>query len=261
MIPPAPAVAPAFTVQGIFFLGLALVLVSSLHSALLWLGHLGEEGLGRVLAAAVLQGLGLLAHLARPWLGGTAVPGDLLLILGAGYGLWSLRRYAGRTARLNFWGWIAVSAWILVAIAFRAMGFTWVRGLVVPAALAVMALGVSRELWRLAWEGVEPTLAQVCAGLAVLLALAALVAAVAAFPLAAGHAPLTRAWFCFWVLALHQFSVLLLGQVQGQRVKARLARLEASTREPVQGGKDLLDLAEVRAAAARAGGGNNVDGE
>jgi len=249
-VPTTAALPPAFTVQGLFYLGLALVLVSTLHSALLWLGHLAEEGLGRVLAAAVLQGLGLLAHLARPWLGGTAVPGDLLLLTGAGFGLWALRRYAGRPARLDRWGWIALSAWVMVALAFRAMGFAWVRGAVVPAALVVLALGMSRELGRLAWEGVEPTLAQMCAALAALLALAALAAGIAAAaPASGGCAALTRAWFCFWVLALHQFSVLLLAQVQGQRVQARLARLVAT--DPVTG---LFSAEGFRARLDRAVG-------
>ena len=34
----------------------------------------------------------------------------------------------------------------------------------------------------------------------------------------------------------------------------------ASTQEPVDGSRQLLDLALARAAAARRGGGNNVEG-
>lgn len=248
-----PDLSPAFTPQGLFCLGAVLVLLSSAHSALLRLGHPGEDGLGHVLAAAALQGLGLLAHLARPWLGGTPVPGDLLLLAGAGYGLWALRRYAGRPARMDRWGWIALGSWVLVAFAFQAMGFHWVRGAVVPAALVVLALGLSRELGRLAWEGVDPILARVCAGLAVVLALAALGAGAAAASLPAdsgGYPVQARAWFCFGILAVHQCAVLLLAQVQGQRVRARLGRLAAT--DPAtglasaRGFRDRLDRAVGR---------------
>ena len=133
-----------FDPQGLLGVGLALVAFSTFHSALLGWGQRGEHGLNHVLAAAVLQGLGILSYLARPEdsAGGLSP----LLVLGAGYGLWALRRYAGLPARMDRWGWTALGAWVAVGIAFQAMGFSWVPSLVAPAVLAVLALAHSREL-------------------------------------------------------------------------------------------------------------------
>jgi len=221
------------------------------HSLLLWRGYLKERGLGQVLAAGTLQGLGLLACLSCPWPEPIPFPVNLLLLAGAGYGLWALRSYAGVPARLNRWGWLALGAWIAVALAFQGMGFRWVRGLVVPAALTVLALGMSRDLARLPGRVRLP--AQVSAGLTILLAFCALGAGLttAAFLAETGlyTAPM-RTWFFFGVLVAHQGALLLLGQVQGQRVQARLEGLTAT--DPVtglasaRGFRDRLDRAVAR---------------
>jgi len=237
-----------FDPQGLLGVGLALVAFSTFHSALLGWGQRGEHGLNHVLAAAVLQGLGILSYLARPEdsAGGLSP----LLVLGAGYGLWALRRYAGLPARMDRWGWTALGAWVAVGIAFQAMGFSWVPSLVAPAVLAVLALAHSRELWRLPREGEFQLPARICSMLAMAMAMAALGAGLtsAFIPVEGGaYGPQTRAWFWIGILAAQQGSTLLLAQVQGQRIRRRLDRLAAT--DPVtglasaQGFRDHLDRA------------------
>jgi diguanylate cyclase (GGDEF)-like protein len=254
VIPPAPDLVPAFAPHGLFLLGLALFCLVSLHSLLLAQGHRGTEGLGALLAATWVQGLGLLALLGSPWLGG-APAGNLLLLLGAGCGLWATRRYAGRPARLDRWGWIALGSWIGVALGFRAMGFHWVQELAVPAALTVLALGQSRELGLLAWQGVPASLARVAAGTAALLAVAALVAGGAAVLTPADSAwrtPEGRAWFVLGCLGTQQGLAVLLAQIQGQRVLAGLRRLTgtdpATGLASAQGFRDRMERAVARSA-------------
>lgn len=248
---PSPASLPlAFDPTGLFRLGLVCFLAGGAHSALLWLGHRREPGLGHVLAATALQGLGLLLYLAQPWPGGLLAPASLLLAA-AGYGLWAFRRYAGLPVRMNRWAWLALGAWVLVALAFVAMGYRWVPGLVRPVAVAVLALGISRELGHLSRPGGGKA-PQVCAGLAVALALAALGAgAAAAFPPADPglQAPQARAWFFFLCLAAHLVFTLLLAQVQGQRIQLRLDRLTGI--DPVTG---LASAQGFRECLVRAAG-------
>jgi hypothetical protein len=59
-------------------------------------------------------------------------------------------------------------------------------------------------------------------------------------------------------------SARLDGGVQGvlgsRNFRPSLSGGVASTREPVEGSRELLDLALGRTAAARSGGGNNVEG-
>ena len=218
------------------WLGAAMVGVCLGHSLLLWRGFLKERGLGHVLAAGALQGVGLLACLASPWPEPIPLPVNLLLLAGAGYGLWALRTYAGIPVRMNRWGWLALGAWALVALAFHGMGFRWVRGLLVPAALMVLALGMARDLARLPGAGRGRLPAQVCAGLTILLAFCALGAGLTTAAFLAGTGAYTapaRTWFCFGVLAAHQVSILLLAQVQGQRTRARLEGLTGT--DPVTG--------------------------
>jgi len=229
---PDPALGP----WNLPWLGTVMVAICLGHSLLLWQGFLKERGLGHVLAAGALQGLGLLACLARPWPEPVPLWVNLLLLAGAGYGLWALRTYAGLTVRLNRWGWLALGAWAVVALAFHGMGFRWVRGMVVPAALVVLALGMSRDLARLPGPGRGRLPAQVCAGLAILLAFAALGAGLttAAYLADTGiYTAPVRAWFAFGVLATHQVSILLLAQVQGQRLRTRLDGLTGT--DPVTG--------------------------
>jgi diguanylate cyclase (GGDEF)-like protein len=235
------------------WLGAALLGVCGLHSLLLWQGHLKEKWLGHVLAAGLLQGLGILACLACSWPEPIPPQVNGLLLLGAGYGLWALRAYAGFPARMNRWGGLALGAWVLVALAFHAMGFRWVRGFVVPATLGVLALGMSRDLGRLPQGRGIKAPAQVCAGLAILLAFGALGAGLTSAAFLAGtgvYTPLVRAWFFFGILVVHQVSVLLLAQVQGQRLQTRLVGLVAT--DPAtglasaKGFQDRLDRAVGR---------------
>jgi diguanylate cyclase (GGDEF)-like protein len=180
-----------------------------------------------VLLAFGLQGLALLAALAGPAAASTSFS-DGLLLAGAGYGLWALRRYAGLPARMNRWAWLALGSWLLVALAFHAMGFRWVRGLAVPATLAVLALGIAQELGRLGRAAEFRAPAQVGAAVAAALALTALGAGVTAafFPAdSMAFSPQVRAWFCFAILGAHQFSTFLLAQVQAQRLRGRLEGL------------------------------------
>jgi diguanylate cyclase (GGDEF)-like protein len=249
----------AFDPASLLYLGGALILLTSLHSVLLWFGHRSEEGLDHVLAAAGLQGLGFLARLASPGPSGFAVPADLVLIAGAGYGLWAMRRYAGLPARMKSSGWVALGSWALAALAFGAMGFRWVWGLAAPVTLAVLALGMARELWSLAWQGKGRVPAQLCAGLVVIMALVGLVAGImaAVFPVEADVQSLqARAWFFFGVLVTHQCFTLLLGQVQGQRVRRRLESLVAT--DPLTG---LASSLEFRDRLARAVGRSLRNGE
>jgi diguanylate cyclase (GGDEF)-like protein len=232
-------------------LGAGLILISSVHSALLWLGHRREAGLGHVLLASALQGLGLLACLAGP--AGSAALVNALLLAGAGYGLWALRRYAGLPARMNRWAWLALGAWILVAFAFHAMGFRWVRGLAVPATLAMLVLGMSQQLGRLGRKTEFRAPAQVGAGVAVVLALAALGAGATAafFPLESeAFPPHVRAWFFFAILGAHQVSTFLLAQVQAQRLRGRLEGLAGvdplTGLASARGFRDRLDRAVGR---------------
>ena len=261
MIPSAPALVPAFAPHGLFLLGVALFSLVSLHSLLLGLGHRDTEGLCHVLAATWLQGLGLLAQLGTPWLGGAPAGG--LLLLGCSYGLWSLRRYAGRPARLDHWVWIALGSWVLVALGFHAMGFHWVQELAVPAGLAVLALVMARELWLLAWRGVPASLARMVAGGAALLAVAALVAGGAAVLTPADSAwrtPEARAWFALGCLGTQQGLVVLLAQIQGQRMLAGLRRLTgtdlATGLVSAQGFRDRLERAV--AGSARTGRATSI---
>ena len=234
-----------FDPHSLLLLGAALVLLSSLHAALLWLGHRREADLGHVLAATSLQGLGLLGYLALPWLGPLAAVCDLWLLLAGAYGLWALRRYAGLPVRVIRWVWLALGSWLLVVLAFQAMGFHWVLGLVTPLLLAVLALGSSRELGGLAWEGGFKLPAQVCAGLMVALALAALgVGGMGACLSASGSScdGSTRAWWFFGILGAQQLVSLLLAQVQGQRVRGRLVGLVAT--DPLTGLASALGFRE-----------------
>ena len=227
---------PLFPPACLPWLGAALVGLCALHSLLLWRGYLKEKGLGHLLAASALQGLGLLVCLVLPWPQPVPVPVKLLLLAGAGYGLWALRVYAGYPPRLNRWGWLALGAWVVVALAFHAIGFRWVRGFVVPATLGVLALGASREWGRLPRSQGVKAPAQACAGLTVLLAFSALGAGLttAAFLADTGfYTPQVRVWFLFGILAVHQVALVLLAQVQGQRVQDRLDRLVAT--DPVTG--------------------------
>ena len=215
-------------------LGAVLLLLTSLHSLLLWLGNRGERGLGPLLAAGALQGAGLLAS-AGP-AGSERFSGviDLALLGSAGYGLWALRRYAGLPARMQRWAWLALGSWVLVGLAFQAMGLFGLGGLAVPVALAVLALAMAREWARLPRTGAAP--AQLCAGLALALGLAALGAGLTAsyFPAqAAAPEAQVHAWFWFGILAAQQLATLLLGQVQGQRLRARLEGLVAT--DPLTG--------------------------
>jgi diguanylate cyclase (GGDEF)-like protein len=249
----------AFDSGSLPWLGLALLLFSSLHSILLRQGHPGEAGLGHVLAATVLQGLGLLVHLASPGLSGYATVANLLLIAGAGYGLWAIRRYAGLPVRVKPSVWVALGAWALAALAFRAMGFRWVWDLATPVTLAVLGLGIALELWGLAWQGKGRLPAQVCCGLVVAMGLVALVAGVLAaiFPVELDVQSLhTRAWFFFGVLGAHQFYTFMLGQVQGQRVRRRLEALVAT--DPLTG---LASAQEFQDRLARAMGRSLRTGE
>jgi len=223
-VPPIPA-AP-FTPWTLLCLGTALLVLGSLHGLLLWLGHRREPGLGPLLAAGTLQGLGLWALLAQ------APPAavTLALLAGAGLALWALRRYAGLPARMNRWAWLALGAWLLLTLALWAMGFRWVQQLVLPVTLAAVALGASRELGRLSREAGRP--AQVASILAAALALAAVGAGLAGiYP--GGCPPLARAWFALGLLTGQQALAVLLGQVQGQRLQARLAALAAT--DPLTG--------------------------
>ena len=209
-------------------LGLALVACTMLHSAMLWRGFPQEKGLGHLLAAHALQGLGLLACLACPWPESIPAGANLLLLLGAGYGLWALRTYAGLPARMNLWGWTALGAWTALALAFHAMGFKWVRGLALPVTLAVLALGISREWGRLPRPGSFRAPAQAGAVLAALLALGALVAGLTAAVFLnepGADSGQARAWLFLALLGLHQGATILLAQTQAQRVQARLAGL------------------------------------
>lgn len=253
MINSATALLLAFQPLDLLCLGAALLLFSSLHSLLLGWGHRQETGLGHVLAAAFLQGAGLLAYLALPRLG--VAPGlvNLLCLLAAGYGLWALRRYAGLPARLMGWGWLALGSWLVVALAFHLMGFPWALGLLTPILLAILALLCARELGGMARDGGFKLPAQVCGGAATVLALLAAGCGLTAAFLpadAGGYPPQARAWVFFGILAVHQGSVFLLGQVQGQRVQGRLDALVAT--DPVtglasaQGFRDHLDRAVGR---------------
>jgi diguanylate cyclase (GGDEF)-like protein len=206
------------------WLGVILVVCSTLKSLMLWLGNRGEEGLGHLLTAAALQGLGLLAHLARPWVGLESAPAGLLLLAGSGYGLWALRLYSGMPARPRRWEWTVLGLWALGAVALHG------TGLAVPSLLLLLALGGSLELRRLAREGDGQLPALVCEGLILLLALGAGVAAIpSAFfaELRSSEAVLARAGFCFAVLGVHQLFTFLLAQVQGQRLRRRLGALGA----------------------------------
>ena len=217
--------------QSLLYLGAALVLISTLLSILLGLGHRRQEGLAHVLVATTLQGLGLLGYLAGPWPGHTPLTINLALLVGTGYAFWGLRLYGGHPPRMHGWGWLALGSWVLVAIAFHAMGFAWVRGLAAPTTLALLSLGISRELARLSREGGGKLPAQVCAALAAALGLAALGAGMlnAYLPADSGVYSLeTRAWFFFAVLGAHQVFTLLLAQIQGQRITSRLAKLVAT---------------------------------
>ena len=212
-----------------------------------------------MLAAAALQGLGLLLHLASPGPSGLGVVANLLLIAGAGYGLWAMRRYAGLPVRMKPSAWVALGSWALAALAFRAMGFGWVWHMATPVTLAVLALGLAREFWGLAWQGKGRVPAQVCAGLIMAMGLAALGAGVmaAVFPVEPNVQSLqARAWFFFGALAVHQFSTFLLGQVQGQRVRRRLEALVAT--DPLTG---LASAQEFRDRLARAMGRSLRTGE
>ena len=227
---------PTFNPESLPVLGTALVVLCALHSLLLWRGYLKEKGLGHVLAASALQGLGLLACLVLPWPAPIPFPVKVLLLAGAGYGLWALRAYAGYPPRMNRWGWLALGAWVLVALAFHTIGFRWVRGFVAPATLGVLALGASREWGRLPHRHGVKAPAHVSAGLAVLLAFSALGAGLTTAAFLAGTGYYTsevRVWFLFGVLAVHQVALILLAQVQGQRVQARLDGLVAT--DPVTG--------------------------
>ena len=231
MIIPPPDLPPALDAHGLLHFGMALVAISSLFSLLLWSGHRRQAGLAQLLLASGLQAAGLLGYLAGPWPGGTPNLFNLLLLGGAAYGFWALRRYGGHPPRMHDWGWLALGSWVLVAIAFHAMGFGWVRGLAAPTTLAILLFGSSRELTRLAREGGGNAPALVCGGLAAVLAMAALTAGVVdtTFPADSGaYAPQARAWFFFTVLGAHQLATFLLAQVQGQRVGTRLARLVAT---------------------------------
>ena len=227
---------PIFNPESLPWVGGVVVGLCALHSLLLWQGYLKEKGLGHVLAATALQGLALLACLAVPWPAPMPVQVNLLLLLGAGYGLWALRAYAGYPPRMNRWGWLALGAWVLVALAFHAIGFRWVRGFVVPATLGVLALGASREWGRLPRRPGGRVPAQICAGLSVILAFSALGAGLTTAAFLAGtgfYTPQVRIWFLFGILATQQVAVLLLAQVQGQRVQARLDGLVAT--DPLTG--------------------------
>ena len=233
--------------QLLLWLGVVLVLCSALYSALLWLGNRLEDGLTHVLAAAVLQGLALLGHLARPWLGGPATLLNLLLLGATGYGLWALRRFAGLSTRLRRWEWFALMAWAFLALAFRT------TGLGLPALLVILALAVSLLMRRLAQEGPGQTPALACEGLALLLALAAVVSGIPSSFFAAlrgTEAVQARAWFCFGVLAAQQLYTFLLAQVQGQRLRVRLDSLTTvdtlTGLASAKGFKDRLDRAVGR---------------
>jgi diguanylate cyclase (GGDEF)-like protein len=229
------ALPPAFDPRSLFWLGLALVVLSALHSALLWLGQRRETGLGQVLAAGFMQGLGLLALLARSWPGQALEPVLLFLLAGTGWGLWALRRFAGLPGRMNRWARLALASWLLLAVVFHLLGLAWVRGLVPAVTLAALVLGMSREVALLTRRDRFRLPAQVCAALAVLLALAALGAGFAAalFPAADAFSSQDRAWFFFAVLGAQQLFLFLLALVQGQRLQARLERLVAT--DPVTG--------------------------
>ena len=234
---PAPADLPSvLDPQGLLHLGVALVVLTSAASVLLGLGHRRQAGLAHLLLAALLQGLGLLGYLAGPWPGHTPVLIPFSLLAGAGYGFWGLRIYSGHPPRMHGWGWLALGSWVLVAIAFHFMGFAWVRGLAAPTTLALLLLGISRELARLAREQGGNPPAQVCGALAAVLGLAALGSGMlnAYLPADSGVYSLqTRAWFFFGLLAAQQRFTLLLAQVQGQRVATRLDRLVAT--DPLTG--------------------------
>jgi len=226
MLPASTAFPPAFDLQILLSLGMVLVLCSSLHSLLLWLGHPREAGLGHLLAASALQGLALLGHLARVAL---ATPGwspaavNVLLLPAAVYGLWALRRYAGLAARPRRREWLTLGAWACLALVFHA------TGLAAPVLLVLLALGSSLELRRLAQKegGQAPALA--CEGLALVLALAAIASGLPSAFFAAlrgAEAAQARAWFAFGVLGTQQLFTFLLAQVQGQRIRHRLEALK-----------------------------------
>ena len=245
---PINAVSPStFELQALLWLGLILVLAATLHSLLLWRGNRREAGLDHVLAAGSLQGLCLLGHLARPWLGGTTTGFNLLLLPSAIYGLWALRRYAGLPARWRRWEWRLLALWGVLALALRAPG---------PAAailLVILILGAARELRGLAQQGEGQTPALVCEGLAYALALAAVVSGLPTAFFSALRGPEAgqiRAVFAFGVLGAHQLLAVLFAQVQGQRVRQRLDGLVAT--DPLTGlasalgFKDRLDRAVGR---------------
>jgi diguanylate cyclase (GGDEF)-like protein len=155
--------------------------------------------------------------------------------------------------------WVALGSWALAALAFGAMGFRWVWGLAAPVTLVVLALGMARELWSLAWQGQGRIPAHLCAGLVLIMALVGLVAGVmaAVFPVEPDVQSLqARTWFFFGVLVAHQCFTLLLGQVQGQRVCRRLERLVGT--DPLTG---LASALEFRERLARAVGRSLRSGE
>jgi diguanylate cyclase (GGDEF)-like protein len=227
---------PVVDLPNLLWLGVALFVFTSLHSLLLWMGNRTQEGLGHLLAATALQGVGLLGLLEGGWPEVSRAWVNMALLAGAAYGLWAMRRYAGLPARMDRWGRIALGAWVLAAAAFHAMGFLWVQGLAVQASLALLALGISREMGGLARERGFRAPALAASALALAVALGALGAGGMTAYLPAGtvaYTLQTRAWFLFGILAAHQVFTLLLGQVQAQRVRQRLEALSAT--DPLTG--------------------------